>query len=263
MYKAFFLCFFLAFFLNACERLSLENDYDAARVAMQHYDFARAEKLLERYLQIEKDPELRWNAWERLLEISEQNDASRSWMLGYLETMLEEFANDPERMRSVLYRQAAYYESVVQREKASQTLQKIIETLADKPAEYAELSRRLAYAYVNQQSLELAEDTLLGCLGLKLPESLRSECLYDLAYVNLLAGKNAGGKNLLDQILDMEAGAPQIQTMAEFLLADMLEQEEKYAEALKAFENIRDSYPNPQVVAVRISYLQKKLKLGQ
>ena len=260
MYKALLVCGLAFVLLAGCEKLTLENDYDAARAAMQRYDFARAEKLLERYLQVEKNPDLRWNAWERLLEVSEQNDTTRRWMLGYLDSMLEEYANDLPRKRAVLYRLAAHYESTAQLDKAAQSLQQIIESLSDKPDEYAALARRLAHIYVNQQSLELAEETLLGCLGLKLSEVQQSECLYDLAYVNILAGKLGEAKNLLDQILDMDQGAPQIRTMAEFMVADMLEQEEKYPEALTAFEKIKNNYPNPQVVAIRIAYLQKKIK---
>ena len=49
-----------------------------------------------------------------------------------------------------------------------------------------------------------------------------------------------------------------LKSRAGFIVGDIQEQREQFAEALATFQSIRDAYPNPLAVDVRIEYLKKK-----
>ncbi|MDE7064304.1 MAG: hypothetical protein K2O70_02390, partial [Desulfovibrionaceae bacterium] len=54
-----------------CDRAPLvADDLEEARVAAQERNWTLAERLLQRYLRSEQEPDKRWEAWRRLLEVT-------------------------------------------------------------------------------------------------------------------------------------------------------------------------------------------------
>jgi tetratricopeptide (TPR) repeat protein len=108
--------------------------------------------------------------------------------------------------------------------------------------------------------LQGAEETLHECLSLPLADGAKGDCLYSLADISVLHDDLDGGASLAAQILDIQDISPELYGKTAFLLADIYEQQQKYAEALQLYLSIREAYPNPLAVDARIDYLKKKTR---
>lgn len=243
-----------------CDRSPLADDLHDARKAVRLGDIASAEKYLERYLRTEQDPDLRWEAWKELLEVIDSGKQGRSWLIDYLETMLVEYEDDPARSRDILTRLGEANEKMGRFERAAGYWSRLIDEPGLNAEKSAEVHRRLAAINVRLRRFEAAEENLHGCLALPVSETIQARCLYDLA-------DGAATRELLDdadryaqQILNMDEVEADIKSRAGFIVADIQEQKGQFAEALATFQTVRDAYPNPRVVDVRIEYLKKKVK---
>ena len=178
----------------------------------------------------------------------------------YLEAMLVEFEDNPERMRNVLYRMGEMQEASRQYERAVLTWFQLSTLPELSVEERLNIYKRLSFLQVILNRLQGAEDSLQECLSLPLPDSAKSECLYALADINLLRGNLDDSTVIAAQILDIQDISQELYGKTAFLLADIYEQQQKYAEALELFQSIRKSYPNPLAVGVRVEYLKTKIK---
>ncbi|MDR2726592.1 MAG: tetratricopeptide repeat protein [Deltaproteobacteria bacterium] len=239
---------------------NLIGDLEEARIALHEREWDRAARYLERFLRIATDPDERWEAWNSLIDATERAGQDRRWINAHLEAMLVEFENDAERMRSVLYRMGESQEMARQYERAVLTWTQFGALPGLSPEDRLSIYKRLAFLQMRLNRLQGAEETLHECLSLPLPDNAKGDCLYALADVSVLRDDLAGGANTAAQILDIEGIAPELHGRASFLLADIYEQQQKYAEALQLYSAIRETYPNPLAVDVRIEYLKKRVK---
>lgn len=236
------------------------NDLDEARIAIRQGEWERAEKYLERFLRVATDPEERWEAWISLVDATERAGQDRRWINEYLEAMLVEFEDSPERLRHILYKMSASQEAARQYERAVITLFQLVSLPDLTVQERLELYKRLAFMQMRLNRLQGAEESLHECLGLPLADSVKADCLYFLADICVLREDLEDGANIAIQILDTPGVPPLLYSKATFLLADIYEQQKKYQDALRLYVSIRNSYPNPMAVDARIDYLKKKLK---
>ena len=85
---------------TGCEQDALlTDDLGAARAAMAERNWPLAERLLERYLREERNPDQRWEAWQQLLSVVNSANPEARATLEYLEVMLAEFADDDARTK--------------------------------------------------------------------------------------------------------------------------------------------------------------------
>lgn len=247
--------------LSGCDWLSglasdvLESDLQQAQLALREGQWTRAQRFLERYLTSEADPELRWPAWNTLLDVTARNDPAGNWTADYLETMLQEYDNHPEHSRDILRKLADLHEKRRRLDRAAEALEQycLIPGLEDD--ENAAMHRRIARLYQRQQLFDEAGESLRACLGLASTEARQAECLYDMAEMASSQEDATATTTLTRQILTLTGAAPAIKARAGFVLADMLETQGKTAEALKLFQDIKAIYPNELVVNYRIQAL--------
>jgi len=236
------------------------GDLEEARIALREREWDRAARYLERYLRTGTDPDERWEAWNSLIEATDRAGQDRRWINAHLEAMLVEFENNPGRMRIVLRRMGENQEMSRQYERAVQTWIQFSALPGLSPEERLNIYKRQAFLQMRLNRLQGAEETLHECLGLPLPDTVKGDCLYALADISLLRDDLADGANIAAQILDIRGITPELYGKAAFLLADIYEQQQKYAEALQLYGSIRETYPNPPAVDVRIEHLKKKTK---
>lgn len=250
--------------LGACDRLPwnkpnlLVSDLQEAQAAARDGEWTRAQRYLERYLRSEEDPELRWNAWNALIDSSLRSDPSGQWAVDYLETMALEYEDNPERARDVLARLAGIHESTGRMDSAITALEQFCLQPGLEDAEYAKVQRRMARLYISRSMLEPAEEALRICIALTAGEPAQADCLFDLASLAAVRDKNTEALTLAGQVLDLQGVDVVIKARAGFILADILEQQGKNKEALALFKGIRDDYPNELVVDYRIQALHSK-----
>ena len=238
----------------------LVSDLDEATFAMRDREWQRAEKHLERFLITAKDPEERWQAWQKLLEVTERGGQDKRWISDSLEAMLLEFQGQPEKQQIILRRMAENQESVRDYDNATASWLQW-ESLPGLSAEQRlEVYQRIATLQMRNKRLQGAEGTLHECLSLPLPDYRKAECYYNLAELNILREELEEGTATIQQLLDMEKVSPDLHARATFLLADILQQKKENAEALKLFKSIRDIYPNSLAVAARIAALEQDTK---
>ncbi|MCL1986025.1 MAG: tetratricopeptide repeat protein [Betaproteobacteria bacterium] len=254
-------CALLVFaFGVACERVPLDsNDLDAAKSAISQRDWPRAERLLERCLQTEENPQQRWEAWTRLVDIYSRINLDQNSALGQLEAMLQEFGQDEAKKKSILARLGELHENLGHISQAVAVWERYAElgNLTDQEA--ANAQRMLGNLHFRQRRFDLAEEALQTCQALPVEEFFRAWCLYDLALANMARDELDDARDQAIQVLSMKVD-DQLRGLAGFLLADVLEQQGLRAEALDRFESVRGLYPNELVVDNRIAYLKKKVK---
>lgn len=249
--------------LGGCIESPLSDDLAEARKAMREGEAVKAEKYLERYLREESDPELRWEAWNELIGVLEYGRRDGVWLTEGLETMLVEFGADRKRSAAILARLGEADEKAGHVEKAAEYWLRHIELSGNDSPQAVSARRRLAGLYFRMRRFDAARDTLQECLTLPVGEELRAQCLYDLAENASTLEHLEEAADFAHRLLDMEGADPNLKSRAAFIVADIHEQRQQHREALEVFLSIRDNYPNPMAVDVRIEHLKKKKGSGK
>lgn len=243
---------------GGCESLPLGNDLADAKKAIQSGDMSQAQKLLERHLRVEENPVVRWETWNTLLKATEQANPSSTWIVDYLETMLMEFEDSPEKSRVILQRLAEAHEVLRRFERAAETWTRLLEEPGLNPDEQAAVYRRLAKLSLRLRHFERAEDFLQSCMALPIASGKQAECLFDLADATSMRGDINHAAVLARQVMDMDDADTILKARAGFILADIKDEQGQNQEALALFESIKGIYPNELVVEKRIALLKKK-----
>lgn len=245
--------------LFACENTLVVDDLSEARTAITNHNWTLAERLLERYLRVQEDPDQRWEAWQSLIEATNGASQEARVTLEYLEAMLQEYADDDHRAKFILYRMGVLNESLRRNDRAADAWSTYINLEELSPEEATEAHKRLANIHFRARRYEVAENVLYSCLALTMPDQQRAQCMFDLADMNVAREQWEEASNFALQILEIDTDTS-MKGLTMFLLAEALEQQNKPAEALRYFEAARPLYPNEMVVDKRIAFLKNKLK---
>ena len=246
--------------LFGCQQIPLGNDLDDAKKAFHNGDLIQAQKLLERHLRQETNPDERWDTWNLLLAATEQASPSSPWLVDYLEAMLMEFEDDAEKSRVILTRQANLHEAARRFERAAEALSQLVEEEGLTPDEEAVAYRRLGQLSLRLRRFEVAEEYLQSCMALPVSPTRQAECLFDLADAFAMRGDIDHAATLAQQVMDMDDADPALKARAGFILGDIRDEQGKTQEALSLFESVKGSYPNDMAVDKRIELLKKKPK---
>lgn len=254
------LCLALMILLCSCEDANfLLDDLMGARDASLERNWPLAERLLERYLRAEQNPQKRWEAWELLLNALNADRPEPRASLECLEAMLVEYEDDEEKEAQILARMGKYNAQLRRYNRAADAWSAYLDlgdiTKEERVAGY----RHLAEMQFNQRHFDAGESTLQECLALPLPDHDKIYCMLDLADANMMRERWREVADLCEQILDANPDDA-VLGAAGYLRGDALEQMGRLNEALRQFEEARNSYPNPPVIDNRIYYLKKIIR---
>ncbi len=240
--------------MPACEFGTKHDDLTEAKLAMDSREWLYAERLLERFLNVEYVADKRWEAWQALIALSEHTGAHGEIVRLHYENMLQEFSDDEQREKIILYDLAQLLFEIEDFETAidTWTIYLGLENLSTD--EIYSATRHTIEIYLRTGQFESAENSLYNCLGLEISPQNSAICLYELADLKAERGALQEAKDLAMQVLEMDV-YPLTRGQANFLLGDIAEQEEEYSKARNFFEQSREYYPNPLVVESRIAYL--------
>ena len=251
----------LLFLFTACPfggGAEKKDDLALADAALDERDSGDAAMYFERYLRKNPAGEKRWDVWRQLLALTLDIRQDKKTALEYLEIMLTEFAGDPPKRRLIQMRLAAICKDL----RADARAVSLWEALAadpDTPApDRAEVYRELSQAYLRRLEFSLATEVLGLCLSLDVSSEIKANCLYALSETQMLTGELAGSEQALRELLRLKDLAEERRVLAVFMLADVLELEERLPEAADLFESIRESYPNTRVIEIRLGNLKRK-----
>ena len=236
-----------------------KDDLYLADKAFDERDIGDAEMYFERYLRKNPEGEDRWDVWLQLLAISLDIRQDKSTAAEYLEIMLREYTDDTSKRRLIQKHLADLYKDIHAYPRATV----LWEALASDPdlisEERAVVYRELSHAYLRRLEFTAAIDVLDLCLQLDVRPDTKVDCFYALAETQMLTYKLAESEKALRELLSIEGASPDRRVLATFFLADVLEQREKWKEAMELFESIRETYPNAKVIEVRLGALKNKL----
>lgn len=255
-----FFIFCLALTLCACNiDAPFQDDLQLAKQAQLERDWPTAERVLGRYLRVEQEAEKRWEAWNLLLEAI--NGASREpgASLECLEAMLVEYEDDEAKLAEILPQLGSCNQLLRHHEQAATAWESYVELGGLTPEQRINGFRQLASVQYRQRHFEAAEETLLQCMGLPLPDHDKIWCMLDLADAAMGREQWQVVADLGQQILESEPD-PEVAGLAGYYRGDALEQMGQLAAALEQFQLARENYPNPGVMDNRIEHLKKQLK---
>ena len=239
------------------EQQGSDDEIALAEAALRRRDAGDAEMYFERYLRKNPQGELRWHVWEQLLQISLELRQDRKTARDYLEIMLVEFANEPERRREIQLRLAGLCNEMRDYPRAGTLWEALAQDPGTPDKVKARVYRGLAHIYLGRLEFIAATETLKACLKLEVDTATKADCLYALGEAQALTEEFAAAESSLRGLLELPGITEERRVLAVFLLADVLEQQGRYDEAVKHFESIRATYPNEKVVEIRIAHLKK------
>lgn len=245
----------LALALLACSGPA-PGDLDSADQEFTGGNLFQAQHLYEEYLQRKPGGEERWHAWSRLLDIAQVHDDRRR-AASLMESMLLEFADQPNRDGQLLHRLAGVYEELRDWDRALETWQRLLTHKATAPGELWEIYWRTGKIFQYQGQYAQAQDALTGCLDTALDDLAKARCLYDLAQTQSLLKQRSQAKDSLNRLLALHVEDPELNALAAYLLADICEGEGNAAKARELLTSILDTYPNPLAVRNRLEQLGK------
>lgn len=251
----------LVLFLTACSGSSKdepEQDLELGKKAYQLYEIGDAEMYFQRFLRKNPTHPRRWEIWNKLLNIALNIRQEKVTAAAYLEIMLEEFEKDDKRRQSIEVELAAISHFLRNENRAVELWEKLIEDQNLFPEEKAQVYRHLSRAYLGRLELSAAEQALQTCLELDVSPSTKSDCLYDMAESQVLTDKLTLAEINLQTLLAMKGYTEEREILSIFLLGDVLEQQQRYSEALEQFILIRQRFPNRHLIENRILYLEKR-----
>ncbi len=236
----------------------LRDDLAMAEKAAKARDTGDAEMFYERYLRKNPTGEQRWSVWHNLLAISLNIRQDKVTAKNYLEIMLDEYASDSPKRREIQKRLAAVCSDLRLYDRAVTLWEDLVEDEGTPDEDKAVFYRELSHAYMRRLEFTMATDVLDLCLQLKVMPSTKADCLYDMSEAEMFTGDLEKSEKALRSLLDIPAITPQRRVLAVFMLADVLEQQNKMDEAVQLFESIREGYPNGKVIEMRIAALKGK-----
>lgn len=238
----------------------LTDDLAAAHEAYIARNIPLTERLLERFLRNEQNPEKRWEAWNLLLQAINAESQEPGASLECLQAMQAEYENEDSRLAYILPLIGKYNAMLRHYGDGALAWSSWLQLENLQPVEKVEGYRQLAAMQFGQRHFEAGEDSLQQCMGLPLPDPDKAMCILDLANENMARERWQEVVHLCRKIEDSSSDES-VLGLAGYLMGDALEQMGKESEALEQFEKYRNLYPNHAVMDNRIEFLRKNIKL--
>ncbi len=251
---------FLCVLTSGCQsRPEAGDDLEAARQAYVEHQYLEAERLYERYLKIHEKGAARWEVWNRLYDLAYAVRGNESDALELLEAMLLEYADKPEKVRSILYRMGDLAMQMRDMEKAVDAWQRILDMPESTPLDQVTAYRNIGEAYIATADYDLAIDAFRSCMEIPVEPVERAQCLYGLAQTQFFLENYHPAVVSLTNVLETKGISQELASIATLLLSDAYDQLGRIPEAITLLEGIADTYPNPMVIEKRLEYLRKRM----
>lgn len=246
--------------LVACDRTltSPGKLLKEADKAFQEGSFSESERMYEQFLQSFQDAPQRWEAWNRLLFISRNIRRDHKRAIVLLDTMRLEYIEAPGRSYAIFIEMGTDYAAMKDRDKAVQMYERALQLEGLTLEMKREATWRLGMALKEAGKIETSRKVLTEGASLPLKLEDKAQFLYALGTLEVLEGNLNEAKKRFQKIVDLkltgEAGI-----LAIFSLAEVAQMQGDLRQAKELFSSIKNSHPNPAVVASRLEFLEKRL----
>ncbi|MCT4535049.1 tetratricopeptide repeat protein [Halodesulfovibrio sp.] len=245
-------------FISGCTQPEIEDEFSKARKAFINKQYSEAERSYQRYLRDNEFGAKRWDAWNRLVEITATVRGNKTKAAELLEAMLLEYSPEPARYRQILVIKGNMFMESGMWAQAIGVWSRLL-TAPDVMVEEEALAySSLGKAYLMRGEYALAVDAFKDCRQLNLddPEHMQ-RCIYELAQAYTYLASYIEAEQTLHALLQYNSVESSLAARAKLLLADIYEQQDQPAKAIAMLKEILNTYPNPKVVEFRLKNLQK------
>lgn len=244
--------------VSGCTQPEVEDEFSKARKAFINKHYSEAEHSYQRYLQDNEFGAKRWDAWNRLVEITATVRGNKNRAAELLEAMLLEYSPEPVRYRQVLVIKGNMLMENGMWAQAIDVWSRLLTAPDVMMEEEAVAYSSLGKAYLMRGEYALAVDAFKDCRQLKLndPEQMQ-RCIYELAQAYTYLANYVEAEQNLHALLQYELVETSLAARAKLLLADIYEQQDQPTKAIAMLKEILNTYPNPKVVEFRLKNLQK------
>lgn len=239
---------------------SLPSELEKARSAYSRGLYLEAEAQYERFLQENAQHPARWEAWNRILDITFSVKADTERGLILLEAMLLEYGDDQEKSAAVLQQIGDLYAEQKQWDKAVEKWAKGRRLSGQEPAAQWPFTLRMARAYRAMGHYDMARETLARSLREAPDAKAQAIGKYDMAMTYTFLENWDKARKLLEEVTAGGELPPEDHAVAVFLLADVHIHDGELEKAKDLLESVAGAHPNPLAVDIKIDYLDKEIE---
>lgn len=219
-------------------------------------NYLKAESLYERYLEANPQGQGRWEAWDRLAEISSNVLGDQRKAASIMEAAFLEFSDDPDRASAMLWRLAHAYTDLRDWDKATEAWNRLAGERQPAGDKLWEVYWNLGKIHQFQGRYDQARDSMQSCMEAAPGPGPKAQCMYELAQAYTFLNNRDQAKDWLQRLLEMPEADEELKALAAYLLAEVAAAEGRTARARELLESIRQTYPNPKVVESRLQHLE-------
>jgi len=248
----------LIFSIQCCSNITdyESNIIHSARTAYLTGENITAENLYKKYLQEFPNGKYRFEAWERIYDITTNLRKDKISSLPLLDAMLMEYASDRNLYPQILKKYAILHLDLFQNDESIKLWLKYIGLTIISDSEKNNGRLQLSKQYLLQNNFDSALLVLRKCNECIDSEGFYSFCKLQEAEVLFRMNQIDAATSLLQSIRRDYPKQSIIYLEASFLLGDIFEIIQNKSDALEMFESILASYPNTQAVRTRINNLK-------
>ena len=247
------------FLLAGCSSQDVPDEalFEQAENSFSKGWFIDADKNYKEYLRAVYNGQNRYEAWERIIFISDKIYKNDKLIYSLLESMYLEFKSTKKRVQ-VAELFADHERSIGNNIKALELYREMLRY--EDSAGGARILFKMAQLSRQNNNFNRAFLYLDEALKRVVSNKLKEEILYENAQICILTGKNKVAEDILRDLY-LNSKTRKVYFLASFSLVDILEQQEEFEEGFEILANVREVHPNPSVVDVRIDVLRTKNKL--
>ncbi|MFW5791542.1 MAG: tetratricopeptide repeat protein [Desulfohalobiaceae bacterium] len=250
----------LLLLLGGCQ--GSDNDLEHFRAAEQAFASGRfilAEQLYEQFLQQQPENPSRWQAWKRLLLISENIRQNPRRSLEILQSMSVEYEQDLPRLLEVLQRTASVHRhGLAQPEKSIDVWTRSLDFCPEVPGACWQAHWNMAAVHFDQGRFAESRRELEQCLEWAESQDKKAEAMYMMARSYALNEEHAQALSWIDRLGALEGSSGQHRAQALYMAADIHIQEGRTEQAKKLLTSILETHPNPQLVQLRLHQIESQ-----
>ena len=241
---------------TACQPRNVESveptTLETARNAYAGGFYLTAEKGYQKYLEEVSDAPERFEAWNRLVEISLAVKGDYAKAAGMLETVYLEFGNTQNRGWAVLNKLGEIYGRMGENGKALRAYENSLPMIGDDWKKEQKTRRAMVRLYRRLGSHDLAIKLLEECVNSSRAELVKANCMYELAQEFVFTENFDKAAGILENVLSISDLSEYDRAVSALLLSDIYEVQGKKEEAKRLLTTLMGSYPNPEVIEVRL-----------
>lgn len=247
----------LLLLLGGCQGSDTDLEhFRAAEQAFASGRFILAEQLYEQFLQQQPESPSRWQAWKRLLLISESIRRNPRRSLEILQSMSVEYEHDLPKLLEVLQCMASVHShGLAQPEKSIDVWMRSLDFCPEAPGACWHAHWNMAAIHFDQGRFAESRRELEQCLEWAGSQDNTAAAMYMMARTYALNEEHDYALSWLDRLAELEGSSGQHRALALYMAADIHIQEGRAEQGRKLLASILETHPNPQLVKLRLNQI--------